>query len=173
MKKQTQFIRQSAGRPGFSLVEAAISTLLVGTLLVAATRSVSMSVQGQRRMADRARAAWLADDLAAEILQQSYREPGTTTSNIGRDAGESFTSRSAYDDVDDYHGWNMTPPRNKDGTTLPDLTGWSRAVTVEWVSAGNVGTVSGSETGVKRARITVSFGSVAILTRTIIKTAGE
>ncbi|MDB5340274.1 MAG: hypothetical protein JWN70_5893 [Planctomycetaceae bacterium] len=159
-------------RRAFSLFEAVISSLLVGTLMVSATRAVSSSILSQRRMADRSKAAWLADALVAELHQQSYMEPGATSSTLGRETGETSDSRVTYDDVDDYVGFSESPPKDKDGTTLTNLIGWQRSVSVQWVSLNDIAAVSGSETGVKKATVTVSFNNQLVLTRIIIRTKG-
>jgi len=165
--------RPVRARRGFSLFEVVVSTVLVGTLLVAATRSVGSSVLGQRKAAERAKAAWLADALVFEIHQQPYQEPGSTTSNIARETGESATSRAAWDDVDDYHSWSDSPPQNKDGTAIPNLTGWQRTVAVQWVPLNNIVTTSGVETGVKSITVTVKLNGTTILTRVFIRTRGS
>lgn len=164
--------RSARLRLGFSLLEVVVSTMLVGTLLVAATRGLGSSVLSQRKVAERAKAAWLADALQSEIHQQAYLEPGTTTSNITRETGESASSRAAWDDVDDYHGWSDSPPQNKDGTVMPNLSGWQRAVTVQWVSLSNIATTSAVETGVKSVTVTAKLNGATILTRVFIKTRG-
>ena len=163
---------QGQRRFGFSLLEVVLSTILVGTLLVAATRSLGSSVLSQRKVADRAKAAWLADALLYELHRQPYQEPGSSTSNIARESGESATSRVAWDDVDDYHGWSDSPPQNKDGTVLPDLTGWQRTVTVQWVPLANIASPSAVETGVKLVTVTAKLNGTTILTRVFIRTRG-
>jgi Tfp pilus assembly protein PilV len=173
MKSHQITKRRRSIRRGFSLMEASISALLVGTWCVAAGRAVNSSVRGQSMMADRAKAAWLADALAMEIHQQSYMEPGATTSPITRESGESSGSRATWDDVDDYHGWSDSPPQNKDGTTIANLTGWQRSVTVTWVTLANIATTSGTETGVKKITITVSFNGKTLASRVLIRTKGS
>ena len=119
---------------GFSLLEAVISTILVGTLLIAATRAIGSSVLSRRIMADRAKAACLADALIGEIHQQSYMEPGLVESSIGLESGESSASRSNWDDVDDYHGLAESPLQYKVGSAIAGLVGWQRTAAVEWVA---------------------------------------
>lgn len=164
---------QGQTRSGFSLFEVTVSAMLVGFIFVAAGKSVSTSIMSQRKVADRAKAAWLADALIAEIQPQSYMEPGASSSTITRETGETNTSRSNYDDVDDYHNWSDSPPQNEDGTTIPNLTGWYRTCTVQWVTLNNIATTSASETGVKKVIVTVGLNGTAILNRVIIRTKGS
>lgn len=164
---------RSTMRAGFSLIEVTISSLLVGTLLVASTRSVGLSVLSQCKMADFAKATWMADALVGEMHQQSYMEPATTISPITRESGESGGSRANWDDFDDYDGLSESPPQNKDGTTIANLTGWQRTVAVQWVTLNDINSTSVIETGVKKAVITVKLNGTTIITRFIIRTKGS
>jgi hypothetical protein len=148
-----------------------MSSLLVGLLLLTATRTVTTSLSVQTRTGERAKADALAEGLLGEILGQSYMEPSQTSSTIGRETGESSSSRANYDDVDDYHGWNETPPQNKDGTTIADLTGWRRQVTVDWVAPATLTQTAGSaaETGMKRITVIVKHNETTITTRVVTK----
>lgn len=139
----------------FSIIEVAISLVIVGGLMVAALGVVGAAVKTDQLTMDSARGRLLAEELMAEITLKAYSDPSGGTT-IGRDAGEtSGTSRLLFDDVDDYHGWTETPCRLADGTPIAGTTGWSRSVEVVWVSAADPATVSGSETGVKRITVEV------------------
>ncbi len=160
-------------QPAFSLAETAISILLVGGLVVVALNTVGASVSGRQFTRNRGRGDLLAHHLMGEILRQAYEEP-VDTPIWGRESGESGGSRSAYDDVDDYDGWADSPPEDKDGTDLADLTGWERSVAVEFVDPDSLTTVSATDTGVKRITVTVRRDGVDKAALTSIKTiAGE
>ncbi len=161
-----------AKRNGIALWETVMSTFLVGMVLVTATATSGASLRMQTKAAERAKAGYLAYALIGEMLELSYMQPGQTSSPIGLDTGESSTSRANYNDVDDYNGWTDSPPQNKDGTVLPDLTGWSRQVVVEWVSPSTLTQASpgsSSETGMKRLTVTVQHNGTTILTRVATK----
>jgi type II secretory pathway pseudopilin PulG len=163
-------IRNPPSLPGFTLVEAAISTIVVALMLVAALNTVGASRITQHKAALVSRGRMFAESLMAEVLQQSYQEPGETYV-FGREAGESETSRTAYDDVDDYHGWFESPPVAKDGTALPNSADWSRTVTVAWVDPLDPQQVSGTETGAKRITVVAAFRNVPQATVVAVKTA--
>jgi hypothetical protein len=137
------------------MVEAAIATLVVSIMLVAALNTIGAARTGERKMGDRARGMLLAQALMAEILQQDYEEP-VDTPLFGREASEGAGNRAAYDDVDDYHGWKSAPPEYRDGTQIPNLTEWERTVTVVWADLNDLTQTSASATGVKRITVTVS-----------------
>ncbi len=150
-------------------MEAAVSCALVGILLVAAMRTVGMSVVAQCRSAEQATGRLLADGLMAEVLAKAYEDPDTTP-RFGLESGESSVSRAAFDDVDDYHGWSESPPEFPDGATMPDLTGWQRTVAVDWVDPSDPSRIVGWDTGAKRITVAVGHNGVAVCTRTAIRT---
>jgi len=155
---------------GFTLIEAAISTVIVAVMLVAALNTVGTSRVAQHKAALLGRGRMFAESLMAEILPQSYQEPGSTYV-FGREAGESDTSRTVYDDVDDYHGWTESPPVAKDGTALPNSADWSRTVTVEWVDPQQPKQVRVTETGAKRITVVAAFRNVPQATVVAVRTA--
>lgn len=166
MRRARNHRRAGRSNAGFSLVETSISTLLVGVLLVAATNTVAMSIRTQSMTANSATASMLADSLMSEILAGSYMEPGSTISSITRESGELGGSKTNYDDVDDYDGWQEQPPQYRDGSSMPNLSNWKRKVTVEWVTiAGGSVTKSSSETKLKRILIEIFSNSSLILSR--------
>lgn len=167
------FVRTPNGpprRPGFTLVEAAISIVLVGVLLVAALSTVGAAKLGERIRADRSEGQLLAQALMAEILNQAYEEPDDTP-QFGREVSEGSGDRTAWDDVDDYDGWTKSPPRYKDSTSMPGLDDWRRSVSVQWVTPSDLTQVSASPTGVKRITVTVAHNTVPVAELVTVRTA--
>jgi Tfp pilus assembly protein PilV len=153
-------------RSGFSLIEVAISSILVGSILVASMSTVGAVLRFRSSTSDAGRAALLATDLLAEIQNQPYSDPNQTPV-FGKESGE--TTRSQFDDVDDYDTWTETPPKNRAGTNLTGFTGWSRSVTVVRAQRNSPMTNAGSDEGLKRIRITVSKNSVTLQTIDALK----
>jgi type II secretory pathway pseudopilin PulG len=149
------------------MLEATAATVIVGLSLVASLRAVQSSVIGQRGGAEVEKAAFLATALMSEIKELSYQNP-TQPVLFGPESGE--TGRNTFNDVDDYNGWSESPPQNPDGTILPDLTGWTRKVTVQWVSPTNVAQTSSTETGAKLITVTVLHSNVVRATRLGVRT---
>ncbi len=155
----------------FTLVEAAVSIALVGGLLVASLDLLGATTLGHKGMGDQGRAQLLALGLMSEILAQYYEEPDDTPV-FGREGAESGSDRGDYDDVDDYHDWTSSPPETKDGTGMGQLTGWERSVTVEYVQPEDPTTTSGTDTGVKRITVTVSYNNKPLATMVAVRTSG-
>lgn len=156
---------------GFTLVEAVMSILIVGLMLVAALNTVGASKVAQARTAEQAIGPMLAQDLMSEILSQRYQEPDDSIV-FGLELNELGSSRAAYDDVDDYHGWSASPPRAKDNSVLPDLANWSRHVTVARADTSDPNNNSLTETGLKRVTVTVKHQGRTVYTLTALRTDG-
>ena len=138
---------------GFTLIESVLSILIVGLMLVAALNTVGASKLGQARNAEQAVGPILAQQLLDEIVDQPYAE---ASSNFGREAGESATVRTDWDDVDDYHGWSGKP-QLKNGTLIDGMDDWNREVSVTWASMLVPNNPSGTPTGLKRIDVTVRY----------------
>jgi prepilin-type N-terminal cleavage/methylation domain-containing protein len=167
--------RKGAHRPvdsrrGFSLIEATMAMLLVAVLLVAALSTLSASTTTSRIGAERATGLLLAQDLMAEIVGAAYVEPEDTPS-FGPEGAEDDGTRSAFDDVDDYHNWDASPPERRDGTPIPDRTTWRRTVQVECVNPSNLQQI-GADQGVKRITVVVTRSGKPVALLTGIRTDG-
>lgn len=138
-------------RRAFTLVEATVSVLIVGLVLVAAMRTAASSNMTQARTADRAAALNLALALADEITSLPYSD---AVNLFGLEAGETHADRRTLNDADDYHGYSDSPPRGPDNDPLPGMSGWTRSVTVEWVTVADPTKTSAVPTGLKRITVT-------------------
>ena len=155
---------------GFTLVESALATVLVGGLLVVAMNMVGASRVTQSRFAEREQALLLAEDLLQEILARPYEDPDGGIV-FGIELGELLTLRAGLDDTDDYHGYSESPPTDAEGNELPGAAGFTRTAKVQWVELHDPQTVAPSETGVKRVVVTVTRGGRAGVTLTGFQTA--
>jgi hypothetical protein len=150
-------------RAGFALVEVAISTLLVGTLLVASLEGVGSVLKYRNETADSQRGSLLAEELLARILQLDYSDPDDSQL-FGREWSERF-STGIYDDVDDYDGYTESPPQDAGGTAINGFSGWERRVSVDWVRRDNLTQAISSDQGVKRITVTIRKNGNTVVTR--------
>jgi Tfp pilus assembly protein PilV len=139
-------------RGGFSLLETVISTLLVGLILVSSLKSVGAILRQREKVADRQQAVWLADQLLTEILETAYEDPDGAAVFGPEETG----GRALFDDVDDFHKWQSSPPQTRDGRPLTELPGWVRRVAVSYVVPVNPTHISDTDAGIKRITVTVS-----------------
>lgn len=140
-------------RRGFTLLEVSLSTLFVGLMLVASLSTVGSVLRQRARTAVEHRATLLAQQLMEEILACEYVEP-TETPVFGPESSE-LSNRAKYDDVDDYHLCDQSPPADITGAALAGLTGWRRRVTVQYVDPANPSTTSVTDLGAKRISVEV------------------
>jgi Tfp pilus assembly protein PilV len=148
-------------RTGFALIEVAISSLLVGSILVAALSSVGAVLRFRSATTDSARATLLATDLLAEIQSLPYADPNQTPA-FGKESGE--TQRSLFDDVDDYTGLTESPPADRSGASLTGYSGWQRAVTVFRAQRAAPMQTAATDEGLKRVRVIVSKNGTPLKT---------
>jgi MSHA pilin protein MshD len=153
MKRHLQ--HNCPARRGVSLMEVTLSTMIVGMLMVASLKSFGQVTSGRNESADDVRAKHLCRQLMAEIMSKAYEEP-VNTPQFGREAGEPASYRTQWDDVDDYNGSNNSAPYDIDGWALDGFSAaWSRAVSVDFVTAADPSVVAGSDEGLKRIKVTV------------------
>lgn len=156
-------------RHGVTFAEVTVATAIVGMLIVAALRTLGGATQASRYTAEHAIGLLLAGDLMSEIMNAEYAEP-TETAVFGIEPSESSTVRAAYDDVDDYNGWDASPPQLKDGTVMSDKAGWRRTVSVRYLEDQNLGAETATDRGVKEITVTVNAGARQITELTAIRT---
>lgn len=156
-----------------TLIEVALSTAIIAGLLVSAIYTVTAVKSGGVWMGEFERGRVLAQELLAEIQELPYTDPSQVAAPLGVDADDPVSGhRSSFDDIDDFTGLIEAPPRTRGGLLLSKHSGWKRCVQVEWVDASDLETAVGSESGVKRIRVTVSRGARPIVTLTTVRTAG-
>ncbi|MCA9643189.1 MAG: hypothetical protein KC492_20970 [Myxococcales bacterium] len=157
-------------RHAITLTEVVLSIPLIGLVMVGAMTSTGAVLRTWNDARDNQQALSLAQQLMAEVLQQPYKEAGSTS--IGVETGEPGGTRLLWDDVDDYHGWSGSPPKSKSNTPLTGYTGWTRAVSVRYASLANPAQNSGSDEGLKRIVVTVTDPAGAATTLTAYRSRG-
>src|SRR5262249_9228199 len=158
-------------RPALTLVEVVASTLIVGLMAVAALNALGAATKSANSIGNRAVAMGLADELMAEIVQCPYSDPNQTAV-FGRESGEAATPRSGFDDIDDYNGWNHPQPQYRDGTTIPDRTGWRQRVTVTCVQPNNTtqATSGNADQGAKLIKVSIECNGTVLAEEYAVRT---
>lgn len=140
------------------MVEVVLSTVVLSVLLTGALTTISSAKKGGRVMLDKAIGTELALNMMDEISVLNYEEREGDDA-IGPQPDEVGTSRSKYDDIDDYHGWSMSPPIDINDRELP-YTDYKRSVEVVWVDSDL--NVVGSNSEMKRVTVTVTRGAIEV-----------
>ena len=148
-------------KTGVTLIEVAVSTALVGLVLVAALETLGGAMRTMRQTSTELKAHTLAETLLAEVIALPYSDPDGAASSLGLESDETLSvgERSLFDDVDDFEGWMKSPPEDRAGVAIPDGDGWTREVEVTYLAAtpssGQLVTASSDE-GLKRVRVSVT-----------------
>ncbi len=139
MNSQRSNIKNRTSIRGFTLVEVLIATLLVGlsiAALVAANGSFSMAnVTG----ADMSTAEFLAEQIRELTMMLPVADPTATTWTVLGPEGDE-TTLAAYDDVDDFDGFDSTTlgaPISAQRTALTALAFFRQQVTVQKLDPSN------------------------------------
>jgi type II secretory pathway pseudopilin PulG len=163
-------IRNPKSTRGLTLIEVVASTMIVSLMAVAALNALAAATKSSNSIGNRAVAAGLADELMSEIMMQSYSDPDGSPV-FGHESGESTSVRSAFDDVDDYDGWNASPPQYRDGTNIPDrTTDWRQRVAVTYVTPTNPTQTSATDQGAKRIHVTIEYQGVVLADQYAVRT---
>ena len=124
---------------GFTAIEALFATVLLAILTAAVSGALMAGRQQSKTARDTLSASFLARALMDEITRLPFSDPSGYTS-MGPDQNE--TSRSLYNNVDDYSGYTDGP------NTLADIAGqtysstyqvFTRTVTMSAVSTSPSG----------------------------------
>lgn len=142
-------------RCGIGLVEAAVATVIVGIMLVAAMATVDASLRMGNATIERSHAASLGALLMDEILRARYEEPVDPVAFGVEAPVETAASRSTWDDVDDYNGFEQFPPKHANGAEVDGARSWTWKASVAHADIIDPTRVAAGETGLKRITVTV------------------
>jgi len=157
MRTPTISIRmRNLPKTGVSLIEVAVSTLIVGIVLVVSLNTVGAVYQTQRVNAKRLEGPGLAQELMSEILAMSYEDADSAANVFGTEPGESTGTRAEFDDIDDYHDWTAFNAVSHEGDQSGGYVGWQRDVTIQTANWQTGAPIGGADTGLKRITVTVT-----------------
>ncbi|HYE19601.1 MAG TPA: hypothetical protein VEA69_14210 [Tepidisphaeraceae bacterium] len=144
-------VRRRSRTRAFTLIEAAVTTVIVGVGFVATLELLASGAMATREGAELATAQNLAGNVREAMARVAFADPSQPT-HWGPEAGESTAAQ--FDDVDDFDGWT-SPGTPIDGCATPlgsDFAGWTQAVAVTTVSADSVGVALPHGTAAPAAR---------------------
>jgi MSHA pilin protein MshD len=140
------FGNHSKRAQGFSLIELVVSIVVISIALTALSSSLFSAVGRNADPLWQAKATHLAQAYLDEILAMRYAETsplgGGSISSCTVDGTEALeTSRSLFDDVDDYH--NLTETADfLDVSATSNYTGYSIVIEVTCVGPTNAGSTN-------------------------------
>lgn len=143
----------------FTLIEAVLSSLIVGVAMVPALGMLGATAVDRRTHADLARGMSLAKALMGEIVQCKYFDPSANTG----------VSRTTWTQLQDYNAMNESPPTTQNGAVIPDCTGWRRTVAVRYVVAATPDSTTAIDAGLQKVTVTVTSPAGKVYTLSALR----
>jgi prepilin-type N-terminal cleavage/methylation domain-containing protein len=131
---------RNRGRSGFTLIETAIATVIIGlgvtALLVAVGSGTRVNNAGRKLT----QATFLAQELREWTLRLPFSDQDSGDAN--NPPGPDGTSPQTFvDDLDDLMGVTYSPPRSGQGSAITDMTHWSETIELTWRDPDDLQTV--------------------------------
>jgi hypothetical protein len=139
-------------RGGFTLLEAAAVTMIVGVGVVAMIELLAAGTMSTADAAERTTALHLAGNIREVALGLKFADP--------QSPGTWATAEPVvelYDDIKDLDGQTFSPPINGRRQPIADYPGWSQAVTVDTVAEHNLTSILVKDPKAPVARVTVKI----------------
>ncbi len=156
-------------RRAFSMVEVAISSLVLGLMMASALNATGLSARIRGGQTAKSRALIICTELMSEMRAAPLPADPTTLP-----ASATPGSRSSYDDLFDFAHYMAAPPVNASGVVIPGAEGWWVRVVMAWVEPDDLGRTSVPYTGVLRVHVSVRRGQLVLAELDTIRTiAGE
>jgi prepilin-type N-terminal cleavage/methylation domain-containing protein len=115
LKRTNNPMPRVARAEGFSLIEVAVATVIIGMGVTA----LLLSVGAGTRVNDDARELTQASFLAGEVREWA--------------SNQTFANLSALPSPTTF-----SPPQDGSGNVITDMTGWSQAISITWRDAANL-----------------------------------
>ncbi len=160
----------SPTQKGFSLVEVAVATAIVGMGIAAVLVSVESGTRVNDAGKKLTRAIFLAQEVREWTLKLPLSDPDPADAN--NPVGPDGTDPQDYvDDLDDLLGYTGTgvtydPPRDGTGMTIYDLTnsGWTQTIDLTWRNPWNLSEIyPDGTTDVIYVEVSISIGGDEVL----------
>ena len=155
---------------GFTLIEAALTTVIIGTGVLAIVAEQQAYVQKNNWSQRTATGVLLANELRELTLSLPASDPLTGQTNFGPETGEN--SVADFDDLDDFAGevdtngigagTTFDPPVNALRQEIPDMGNWSQFIEVANVLPDNISSTFTQPLGTTdliRVTVTIRFQS--------------
>jgi prepilin-type N-terminal cleavage/methylation domain-containing protein len=156
--------RSGAVRTGFTLIEVAIATAVIGIAVVALLTALAAGTRTNSAGQELSQAVFLSEAVREWTLTLPYsdEDPGDVGNPPGPDGSD---PTDFVDDLDDLLSVTYDPPKNSMGNDLTDMIGWSQVVSLTYRDPNDLDTVvSPGPTDVARVEVTIQHTGRDILT---------
>lgn len=125
------------GRKGFSLIEVAVATVIIGLGVTALLSAVSAGTRSNRAGQQMTQAAFLAQEVREWSVRQNFDNLASATN---------------------------TPPHDALGNAITGLSDWTQDIVVTWRNPASIKTVSATATDMVYVEVTISHKNQNLLT---------
>ncbi len=153
-------------RRGFSMVEVAISSLVMALMMASALNATGLSARIRGGQTAKNRAMLICTDMLSEIRALPFPLSEDVIPAVAMPG-----TRNAFIDVLDFSGYDSFPPVDPMGAEIPGAQNWWVRVVIAWVDPDNVNNVSATDTGMLRIRVTVYRGWVELASASTLRSA--
>ncbi|MGB2819398.1 MAG: prepilin-type N-terminal cleavage/methylation domain-containing protein [Phycisphaerae bacterium] len=162
-----------SARGGFSLIEVAVATAVVGIALAALLVAVGSNTRVNDAGAKLTRAAFLAQEMREWTLALPFSDPDPADAD--HPPGPDGSNPQYFvDDLDDLIGVTYSPPRDGQGNQMYGMSGWSQAITLTWRDPNSVSTtVTAGMSDVICVEVDVAFEGQSVVSTNWLVTRRE
>lgn len=164
-RRVEQSARRSRQRRGFTLVETALATVIIGTGVLAIISAQQVLLAKNEWSSMTSTATWLGNEIREMTLNLPRHDPVTGTAFWGPEEDE--LALEDYDDVDDFDGPGAglvfsaalgNGPINAARMVIGDMNGWEQIVTVRSVDQFDIITpLEDASTNMVRVEVLIRY----------------
>lgn len=137
-------------RGGFILLETTLASTLIGVAIVALVPTFLLTMKATKMAEQTKVGAQLSTELLEEIRLRRWDELtpqtpsaiATGSATLGVEGSESSLDKRTFDDADDFNGWTESAVQDPMMQAVSGINGYSRRVTVSYVSSALVTSAS-------------------------------
>jgi prepilin-type N-terminal cleavage/methylation domain-containing protein len=124
-------------RGGFTLIEVAVATAIVGIGVAALMAALAAGTRTNRSGQQLAQAVFLLQEIREWSLKLPFSDPDPD--DYGNPPGsDGWDPQVWVDDLDDLMGVTYSPPRDGCGQPIASMVGWSQTITLTWRDPDNL-----------------------------------
>lgn len=166
MFRRTLSIRSRRVRRGFTLIEAALTTIIVGLGITASMQLFASCTIENRASAQLSVAMLMASNVREAMGGLSFRDPGTLGAVFGPETGETLAT---WEDVDDFDGSTFNPPIDSLRQPISDQSQYTQVVSI-WPVDPNQLSLNSNESSPEIPKTTYT-GAVRVRVRVLYQTS--
>lgn len=144
----------ASSRCAFTLIEAALATIIIGVGIVAMMQLFAACTQNNAYGSQQTTAMLLANNIQEAMASLSFDDPIYGSTTFGPESGETLAT---YNDLDDFNGASFNPPIDSLRNTISSLAQYTQNVTVTPVDPDQLNATKTAYSGAVRITVDVFY----------------